>query len=131
LNKAYENDLLEETCLVVIKLFEDEVTRMLNQNFRQLIRLFGESSNLAKGNIIDLYSTKKVHFSKEPIIDTHYGTYRVHILRDAKWKDIKNNEREAHLGGFETAAEMRQFLEKRYGSKLQDDTEIRIIRYKW
>jgi len=117
--------------LVVVKIFEDEVTKLLSENFRQIIRLFEESSNLVKGDIMDFCSTRKVHFSKEPIVDKHYGTYCAHIIREAKWKDVKYNEREAHLAGFENTVEMRQCLEKRYGSKLQDDTEIRIIRYKW
>jgi len=117
--------------LAIIKIYEDEVNKILNENFRQLFRLREESSDLLKGEMIDLYATKKVHFSQKPIIDKHWGTYKAHIIREAKWKDVKDDEREAHLGGFENAVQMRQNLEKRYGSKLQDNTEIRIIRHRW
>ena len=117
--------------MVVIKLYEDEVDRMLNEDFRQLIRLREECSALVKDEIIDLYTTKKVHFSQTPMIDKHCGTFEALIIREAKWKDVKNNEREAHVGGFENAIQMKQCLQKRYGSKLQEDTEIRIIRYRW
>lgn len=116
--------------MVVIKLYEDEVSRM-QADFRQLIRLREECSALVKDETIDLYTTKKVHFSQTPMIDKHWGTYEALIIREAKWKDVKYNEREAHLGGFENAIQMRQCLEKRYGSRLQDDTEIRIIRHRW
>jgi len=116
--------------MTVIKLTEDEIRMIQTDVKKQLILPLSQVRDLKAGDDVHFWTAKKVRFSKKPIIDKYHGKAEALIVRVAKWGDIKHDDREARLAGFNNAADMRQYIGKRY-SWLKDETDMKLVRCRW
>lgn len=95
---------------------------------KQTIRPFHNYQRLEIGNAIHCYSTKKVSYSKRPILDELLYKGKVTEIFVVIWDEIQDNDEIAKLDGFRDSQEMRMWFEQKYGV-VPEDKNFRIIRW--
>jgi hypothetical protein len=97
---------------------------------KQTIRPKEAYSNLKVGMKVHCYSTKRVPYSRRPVLDEklYEGICTEIIFK--QWREIKDDDIIAKLDDFYSASEMREWFKKQYKNKIKDDTIFKIIRWK-
>ena len=113
--------------MVVIR-FSVLFDKVRRREKRQTIRPFENYRRLKVGDKVHCYSTKKVSYSKRPILDEllHVGICTEILVKP--WGEIKNDDEVARLDGFRDAEDMKKWFKGRYGD-VPDDRLFRIIRW--
>jgi len=85
--------------------------------------------NVRVGGRIHCYSVKKVPGVRRPVTGELLYVGKVTQIFYAYWGDVKYDDDIAIADGFPNAEEMRRWFEERYGDRLRDHTEMKVIRW--